>query len=79
MSAAAPDYETFAEWDGGAKNYAMEKVWRQRGRVRGSDLTLALDAVARADLALKTTPEATHRVMLERLTVALCRWYGRSR
>jgi len=79
LAAAAPDYDTFAEWDGGRKNYGMEKVWRQRTRVRGSDLRLALDAVARADLQLKTTPEATHRVMMERLTVALCRWYGGAR
>ena len=79
LAAAAPDYDTFAEWDGGARNYGLEKVWRQQGRLRGSDLRLALGAVARADLQLKTTPDATHRVMLERLTVALCRWYGGGR
>ena len=78
LSAAAPDYETFADWDGGRRNYGMEKVWRQRTRAKGSDLSLALDAVARADLQLKTSPEATHRVMMERLTVALCRWCGGS-
>jgi DNA polymerase III delta subunit len=79
LAAAAPDYDTFVEWDGGRRNYGMEKVWRQRSRVKAADLRLALDAVARADLQLKTTPEATHRVMMERLTIALCRWYGARR
>lgn len=76
MAAAAPDYETFLEWDGGKPGWAMEKVWKQRSRIKGSDLRLALDALARADLHLKTAPEATHRVTVERLTVAMCRWYG---
>ena len=76
MAAAAPDYDTFADRDGGRRNYGMEKVWKQRNRVRGSDLKLAVDAVARADIALKTTPEPVHQVTMERLTVALCRWYS---
>jgi DNA polymerase III delta subunit len=76
LAAAAPDYDTFASLDGGRKNYGMEKVWKQRHRARDSNLRLAIDAVARADLTLKTMPEPTHRVTMERLTVALCRWYG---
>ena len=76
LAAAAPDYDTFADRDGGARNYGMEKVWKQRNRVKATDLTQALGAVARADLHLKTAPEASHRVTMERLTVALCRWYG---
>lgn len=79
LAAAAPDFDTFADRDGGRRNYGMEKVWKQRHRVRAADLSLALDAVARADLQLKTAPEVTHRVTMERLTVALCRWYGGSR
>jgi DNA polymerase III delta subunit len=79
IAAAAADYDTFVEQDGGRRNYGMEKVWKQRNRVKGSDLKLAVDAVARADIALKTTPEALHQVTMERLTVALCRWYGGSR
>ena len=63
-------------WDGGRAGYALEKVWKARNRTRGDDLRRAVDALARADLALKSQPEAVHRVMLERLTVALCRWYG---
>jgi hypothetical protein len=34
-------------------------------------------AIAKADLTLKTQPEPTHRVTLERLTVAMCRWMSR--
>lgn len=76
LASGAPDFETFADRDGGARNYGMEKVWKQRNRVRTTDLKSALGAVARADLHLKTAPEASHRVTMERLTVALCRWYG---
>ncbi len=79
IAAAAPDYDTFLEWDGGRAGWAMEKVWKQRSRIRGSDLKLALGALARADLQMKTAPEATHRVTMERLTVAMCRWYGGAR
>lgn len=79
IAAAAPDYDAFLEWDGGKAGWAMEKVWKQRSRIRGSDLKLAVGALARADLQLKTAPEATHRVTLERLTVAMCRWYGGGR
>ncbi|MCP3994556.1 MAG: hypothetical protein GY722_05755 [bacterium] len=79
IAAAAPDYDTFLEWDGGRAGWAMEKVWKQRSRIKGSDLKLALGALARADLQMKTAPEATHRVTMERLTVAFCRWYGGSR
>ncbi len=76
LAAAAPDYETFLEWDGGKAGWGMEKVWKQRSRIKGSDLRLAVGALARADLQLKTAPESTHRVTMERLTVAMCRWYG---
>lgn len=79
LAAAAPDFDTFAERDGGRQNYGMKKVWKQRHRVKAADLNRALDAVARADLQLKTVPEVTHQVTMERLTVALCRWYGGSR
>jgi DNA polymerase III delta subunit len=79
MAAAAPDYDSFVELDGGRAGWALEKVWKQRSRVKGSDLKLALSALARADLQMKTAPEATHRVTMERLTVAMCRWYGGAR
>jgi DNA polymerase-3 subunit delta len=76
LAAASDDYETFVDRDGGRKGYAMEKVWKQRNQSRATDLRKALGALARADLQLKTTPEPTHRVTMERLTVALCHWYG---
>ena len=79
LAAAAPDYETFVSRDGGRAGYALEKVWKAKNRTKGEDLRRAVDALARADIALKSQPEATHRVMLERLTVALCRWYGGAR
>lgn len=76
LAATAPDYETFLERDGGRRNWGTEKVWKQRRRARPDDLRRAIGALARADLHLKTRPEATHRVTMERLTVALCHWYG---
>jgi len=76
LAAATDDYDTFVERDGGRRGYAMEKVWKQRRQAKAANLRRALGALARADLHLKTTPEATHLVTMERLTVALCHWYG---
>lgn len=76
LAAGSADYETFVERDGGRKGYGMEKVWKVRHRARDSDLRRAVGALARADLQLKTMPEPTHRVTMERLVVALCHWYG---
>lgn len=76
LAASAPDIETFAEWVGGSPDhYPTKKAWRARGAATEDDLRRALDAVARADINLKTMPEATHRLTMERLTVALTRWY----
>jgi DNA polymerase III delta subunit len=79
LAAAAPDYDTFVDRDGGRKGYGMEKVWKARHRARDTDLRRAVGALARADLHLKTTPEPTHRVTMERLVVALCHWYAGAR
>lgn len=76
LAAAAPDYDTFVMRDGGRKSFAMEKVWKARHRPRDTDLHRAVGALARADIQLKTMPEPTHRVTMERLVVALCHWYG---
>lgn len=77
LAAAAPDEETFKEWVGGrSSDRALSRMWRMRGRVRESSLRKAQDALVRADRVIKSQPEVTHRVTLERLTVALCRWYG---
>jgi DNA polymerase III delta subunit len=77
LAAIAPDYDTFAEWAGANPNsYATKKVWQSKNRASTQGLASSVRALARADLTLKTQPEPTHRVTLERLTVAMCRWMG---
>jgi len=77
LALAAPDIGTFAEWVGSsASQFPVQKAWKSRAKTTPELLHRALDALARADLQLKSMPEATHRVTLERLTVALCLWYG---
>ncbi|MDX1689979.1 MAG: hypothetical protein R3290_03030 [Acidimicrobiia bacterium] len=77
LAAAAPDIDTFAGWVGSRPDhYPVKKAWRARNAVAPEHLRRALDALARADIELKTAPEATHRLTMERLTVALSRWYG---
>jgi DNA polymerase III delta subunit len=79
MAAAAPDIATFAAWSGtSADHYPTKKAWGVRGRTSDSELRRALDAISRADQHLKSAPEDTHRLTMERLTVALCRWYSGS-
>lgn len=77
MAAAAPDLGTLADWLGlSPDHFPVKKAWQQRSRASNDDLRRAVEAVARADIALKTLPEATHRLTMERLTVALSRWYS---
>lgn len=77
MAVAAPDVETLAGWLGSSpEHYPVKKAWQARSRVTDDELRRAVEAVSRADLVLKTQPEVTHRLTMERLTVALCRWYG---
>lgn len=75
LAATAPDQETLKTWVGGSDRQ-MSRLWGQRGRVRESSLRRAQQALVRADRVVKTHPEEVHRVTLERLTVAFCRWYG---
>lgn len=75
LAAAAPDQETLRQWVNGSERQ-LARLWNQRGRVRESSLRRAQDALVRADRVVKTHPEDVHRVTLERLTVAFCRWYG---
>jgi DNA polymerase III delta subunit len=78
LAAIAPDVDTYADWVGGsAQTYPVKKVWEQRSHTRSDSLRRSLDALARADMQIKTAPEETHRVTLERLTVAMCRWIGK--
>lgn len=77
-ASAAPDLESFSEWmPPRTPSWKVEKLWKARGKVSDSDLHRAVSALARADRILKSAPEETHRVTMERLTVALCRWYSR--
>jgi DNA polymerase III delta subunit len=77
LAAAAPDEATFRGWIGATSgDRGPARFWSQRGRVRESSLRRAQEALVRADRVVKSQPEEVHRVTLERLTVALCRWYG---
>ena len=77
LAAAAPNLETLADWLGvETTSYPVQKAWRRRGGTSDSELQRALTALSRADRLLKTAPEDIHRVTMERLTVALCLWYG---
>lgn len=76
LAAAAPDQDVFKEWVGGrSSDRSLNHFWRNRGRVRETSLRKAQQALVRADRVIKSQPEVTHRVTLERLTVALCFWY----
>ena len=77
LAAAAPDEATFQTWMGarpGDRN--AKRLWSLRGKVRESSLRRAQEALVRADRVIKSQPEEVHRVTLERLTVALCKWYA---
>lgn len=77
LAAAAPDRDTLFAWlKAKSSDRRADRLWRMRGRIPESSLRRAQDALLRADRVLKTEPEDTHRVTMERLTVALCRWYG---
>jgi DNA polymerase III delta subunit len=77
LAAAAPDEATFRHWLGATgSDRGPNRFWSQRGRVRESSLRRAQEALVRADRVIKSQPEEVHLVTLERLTVALCRWYG---
>ena len=77
LASSAEDEETFRAAVGArANDRRVARLWRERGRIRDSSLQKALEGLVRADRVLKTQPEEVHRVTLERLTVALCRWYG---
>lgn len=75
LASIAPDFETFASWTGGNTNsWPTKKAWQAKNRATPEGLARCVRAIAKADLTIKTLPEATHRVTLERLTVAMCRW-----
>ncbi len=79
LASNASDFDTFVSSAGKRHSPArLKRVWNGHRNRNGTALSRALGALARADRILKTAPEPIHRVTLERLTVALCMWYGRS-
>lgn len=75
IALSASDEDTFRELVGARPSDRWATiVWKQRGRLKDSGLRQGLDALVRADRLMKSAPEELHRVTLERLTVALCRW-----
>ncbi len=78
LVAAAPDIVTYAAWSGQkVDDWRVEKAWRNRNKTSAAQLRSAVAALAKADRLLKSAPEETHRLTMERLTIALSRWYGR--
>jgi DNA polymerase III delta subunit len=78
LAAVAPDYDSYVAWAKANPNsWATKKIWESRTRANGTALANSVKAISKADLVIKTQPEATHRVTLERLTVAMCRWMSR--
>ncbi len=78
MAEAAPDVTTFAAWVGSKPDwYPVKKSWQAGNRMSNENLAKAADALRRADATLKTMPQETHLVTLERLTVSLCYRYRR--
>ena len=76
LARVAPSMDVLAEWlEAPPKHFPAEKAWNNRAKGNDDDLRRALGAIARADVSLKSDPESTHRVTMERLTVALARWY----
>ncbi|MGQ0849952.1 MAG: DNA polymerase III subunit delta [Actinomycetota bacterium] len=80
LAAVAGDEDSFRKAIGArSDDRRASRVWRDRGKVSDSSLQKALEALVRADRVMKSQPEEVHRVTLERLTVALSRWYGGKR
>jgi DNA polymerase III delta subunit len=77
LASTAEDEESFRAAIGArTDDRRAARLWRDRGKVKDSSLEKALEALVRVDRVMKTEPEEIHRVTLERMTVALCRWYG---
>ncbi|MEX1280259.1 MAG: DNA polymerase III subunit delta [Acidimicrobiia bacterium] len=65
--------QAFADRIGGKADWRSQRD-HERARALGPEgIEAELAAIARAERILKTEPEATHRVTMERLTVALAR------
>jgi DNA polymerase III delta subunit len=77
LASAAGSIDEYAKNVGARPgDWRVKRDWNRRSRVSDSELRAALSALLRADGLLKSAPEETHRLTMERLTVALCRLYG---
>ena len=77
LAAAAPDERTFRQWIGAtASDRGPVTVLVTAGTGEGVVVATSSGGAGRADRVIKSQPEEVHRVTLERLTVAFCRWYG---
>ncbi len=75
VALSAADIEDFRQQMGArANDRSIEFLWRNRAKVKDSSLRQAVGALVRADRILKSAPEPMHRITMERLTVAMCRW-----
>lgn len=75
MALSATDIESYREMMGArSSDKWVGRVWRQRGKLKDSNLRKANDALVRADRILKSAPAELHQVTMERLTIALSYW-----
>ncbi|HUO47118.1 MAG TPA: hypothetical protein VM470_09855 [Acidimicrobiia bacterium] len=80
LASVAPDEDSLRKMLGArSDDRRVARLWRERGRINDSSLRRAVDALVRAERVMKSQPEELHRVTLERLTVAMCRWVGTRR
>lgn len=54
--------------------WKAKKLYASRASISEANLKKSVAALVRADNLLKTAPEDTYQLTMERLTVALCRW-----
>ena len=75
IALASPDKESFrAAMNAKGNDRWVDRVWRQRGKLKDSNLRKANEALVKADRLLKSAPAEMYHVTMERLTVALCLW-----
>ncbi len=80
LASVAPDEDSLRKLLGArSDDRRVSRLWRERGRINDSSLGRAVEALVRAERVMKSKPEELHRVTLERLTVAMCRWVGSRR
>lgn len=80
LASVASDEDTLRQVLGArSDDRRVSRLWRERGRINDSALQRATEALVRAERVMKSQPEELHRVTLERLTVAMCRWVGTRR